>query len=263
MNKCLNCGKEVKNKYCNVSCQNKHQNQFKIIKKWGEIKEFKVNCFSCEKEIIIKEREKLFPKKEKYYCSINCSNKRKHSILTKEKISESLKIEFLNNPRKKKIINSICLNCGEKISSYKERIFCSKNCKNIFYIKNGELINWATLGGKKSTLNQNRRSKNEIYFSELCLNIFDDVKLNTPIFNGWDADIILTKYKLAIMWNGNWHYKKIGKKHSLFQVQNRDKIKIKEIKNFGYTPYIIKDPKGYNKKFVENEFEKLKIYLNV
>lgn len=25
MNKCLNCGKEVANKYCNVTCQNEHK----------------------------------------------------------------------------------------------------------------------------------------------------------------------------------------------------------------------------------------------
>lgn len=25
MNKCLNCGKEVLNKYCNVTCQNQHK----------------------------------------------------------------------------------------------------------------------------------------------------------------------------------------------------------------------------------------------
>lgn len=25
MNKCLNCGKDVQNKYCNVSCQNSHR----------------------------------------------------------------------------------------------------------------------------------------------------------------------------------------------------------------------------------------------
>lgn len=37
MNNCLYCGKPVKNKYCNVSCQNRHQNTEKnnrnILKK--------------------------------------------------------------------------------------------------------------------------------------------------------------------------------------------------------------------------------------
>jgi hypothetical protein len=58
------------------------------------------------------------------------------------------------------------------------------------------------------------------------------------------------------MWNGVWHYKKITEKHSVEQVQNRDRIKIKEIKKCGYEPYIIKDMGKYNPQFVEEEFEK-------
>ena len=42
MNKCLNCGKPVKNKYCNVSCQNVHQNESKTNKRYGEYKKFVV-----------------------------------------------------------------------------------------------------------------------------------------------------------------------------------------------------------------------------
>ena len=37
------------------------------------------------------------------------------------------------------------------------------------------------------------------------------------------------------------HYNKIKKKHSVKQVQNRDRIKIKEIISCGYVPYVIKD----------------------
>ena len=68
-------------------------------------------------------------------------------------------------------------------------------------------------------------------FYELCVKEFSDVLSNENIFNGWDADIILTKEKVAVLWNGIWHYKKITKKHSLIQVQNRDIIKLKEIKS--------------------------------
>jgi hypothetical protein len=80
---------------------------------------------------------------------------------------------------------------------------------------------------------------------------------NEPIFNGWDADIIIEDYKIAVLWNGKWHYEKITKKHSVAQVQNRDKIKIKEIIKTGYTPYIIKDMGRENKEFVIEEFNKL------
>ena len=78
------------------------------------------------------------------------------------------------------------------------------------------------------------------------------------MFNGWDADVIIEDYKIAVMWNGVWHYKKITENHSVEQVKNRDKIKIKEITNCGYEPYIIKDLGGYDTEFVEKEFKKLK-----
>lgn len=43
------------------------------------------------------------------------------------------------------------------------------------------------------------------------------------------------------LWNGVWHYKKLRKQHSVEQVQNRDKIKIKEILNSGYNYIVVKD----------------------
>ena len=44
--------------------------------------------------------------------------------------------------------------------------------------------------------------------------------------------------------------------HSLEQVQNRDRIKIKEIKKAGYIPYIIKDMGSYDINKVNEEFTK-------
>lgn len=93
--------------------------------------------------------------------------------------------------------------------------------------------------------------------ADLCEEHFDLVWTNRPMFNGWDADIILPDIKLAILWNGVWHYKKVTEKHSLSQVQNRDVIKMREIKQCGYTPYVIKDMGKANKRFVESEFQKL------
>ena len=77
-------------------------------------------------------------------------------------------------------------------------------------------------------------------FCELCEKHFKNVKHNEQLFNGWDADVIIEDIKVAILWNGPWHYRKLFKSHKLKQIQNRDKIKVKEIENFGYTPYIIK-----------------------
>ena len=38
------------------------------------------------------------------------------------------------------------------------------------------------------------------------------------MFNGWDADIILPDYKIAILYNGKWHYEEISKQVSLIQI---------------------------------------------
>lgn len=46
------------------------------IKRYGKFKFFKVKCYKCEKEFEVKEREKLFPKKEKYFCSKKCIHSR-------------------------------------------------------------------------------------------------------------------------------------------------------------------------------------------
>lgn len=91
---------------------------------------------------------------------------------------------------------------------------------------------------------------------------YTDVLNNEVIFNGWDADIIIKKYKIAILWNGKWHYEKITKSHSITQVENRDRIKIKEIESCGYLPYIIKDMGRENRNFVEEEFKKLTGYIS-
>lgn len=42
--------------------------------KFGLYKKFEVLCFACEVSFIVKERELLFPTKEKYFCSRKCAN---------------------------------------------------------------------------------------------------------------------------------------------------------------------------------------------
>jgi len=249
MNTCLNCGKPVINKYCNVSCQNTHQGSERANNIYGILTEFNVNCETCKKDFIVYEREFLYPSKNKYFCCRACANKRERSTETKLKISNSLKIHR----------EGICNYCGIKYEKRrKHQQYCSHSCatKNNINLKNS-----LHLAGLKSVISQNRRSKNEINFYELCLNEYKNVLCNEQIFNGWDADIIIEDFKIAVLWNGVWHYKKISKKHSLVQVENRDKIKFKEIINCGYTPYIIKDMGKENKNFVLKEFEKLKQYL--
>jgi len=266
MKKCLNCKKPVNNKYCNVSCQNTHQGTSRANKKYGELKLFDVKCNNCEKILQIKERENLFPKKKAYYCSRACANSRTHSEETKNKIKNSLKklVRGKRNIDKDKI----CKECNCKYHSrIKTSKFCSVNCASKFHIRNSIFFtkDFQRKNGLKSanTQKKTKRSKNEIYFGELCEQRFNLVKYNEQIFGGWDADVIIEDLKLAVLWNGKWHYEKITKEHSVAQVQNRDKIKIKEIINSGYEPYVIKDMGKYKKQFVEEKFKEMLAYLKL
>ena len=45
--------------------------------KFGEIKEFVVECKTCRSLFSVNEREKLFPSRNQYFCSRSCANNRK------------------------------------------------------------------------------------------------------------------------------------------------------------------------------------------
>lgn len=258
MNLCLNCGTETKNKYfCSITCQLKFQNEERCNKRYGSFKDFVVICKSCGKDFIVKEREKLHPQKSDYFCSRSCANKRVRTDETKEKIRTTLL-----NKKVKVEHHFICKHCGKDFIEYtnKKRVFCCRTCKSKWA---GINTNNAQKGGLASVISQNqsRRSKNEIYFAELCKSKFKKVLTNESIFNGWDADVIIEDFKIAVLWNGNWHFKKITKRHSVLEVQNRDKIKLKEINKSGYLAYVIEDKGKHKKSFVEKEFEKFIVFL--
>lgn len=130
-----------------------------------------------------------------------------------------------------------------KYTSVKQCVVCntyhphkSKTCSRECYLS---LL--STLG-KQCQSRFPRRSKQEIELFELCKHVFVRVTHNEPLVNGWDADIIIHDTKTAILWNGPWHYKHMpGLKHSLSQVQNRDKIKIKELQTNGWTVLVFED----------------------
>lgn len=145
MNTCLNCGKEVKNKYCNSKCRNKHSptkyiptiesiNKQKLIiyNRW---KTFNVKCSKCFKEIKIREYNVETPKKDKYFCSRSCANSRKHSNETKIKISKAIKKYGMKYIPTKNIIKitkicPICKNEFNVAQCNSKKIYCSKKCYN-------------------------------------------------------------------------------------------------------------------------------------
>lgn len=202
------------------------------------------------------------------FCSRSCANsriqtsedklkKRLSAILSYSK-KDSKKIEA-NKINKYEQNPKICKCCGGKISyNDRHRTTCSKECEYKLKADGGHK------GGRQSVNLQGRRSKNEIAFCEPCEKCFGEDKVlhNIPMFNGWDADIIISHLKIAILWNGPWHYRQVTKTHKLRQVQNRDMIKINEIKKYGFEPYIIKDMGKGKKSKVIDEFEKLKQYLH-
>jgi hypothetical protein len=211
-----------------------------------------LNCVKCNTQYFILVTDYTFNKgKFRKTCSSKCSHSR---TITKEHRLKTSNTLMLNNSCNIFYIN--CKNCNKLVVKRKQNsIFCNNKCLNEFNIKHGILKERLSLGLAKAITTINKRSKNEIFFSELCLNHFNNVELNQPIFNGWNSDIIIHDYKIAILWNGIWHYKKVRKNHSLEQVQTRDKIKIKQIILCGYVPYVIKDMGKYNPKFVKEQFE--------
>lgn len=229
------------------------------------IKEHNVICIKCGNQFTVKCTDSQFEKGAyTKYCTVGCRNSHHHSDETKEKISQSLRNNHQSLHSKHDVCKLNCICCG-KLLSIKNRsgycINCIRTHNKEFrdqYPLSDETKSKLSAGGRKgvATRTKTRRSKNEIAFCNLCEQYFSNVEHNVPIFNGWDADVIIHDIKYAVLWNGKWHYEKITANHSVEQVQNRDRIKINEIIKCGYTPYIIKDVGKHKESFVREEFDK-------
>lgn len=216
-------------------------------------------CKNCNKKI----------NKQKKFCNNSCSaifNNKNRILSNKTKIK--IKNKLLKNFHKSNIIGDFtniryysCSICKNIFCYKRKKKTCSKKCLKVILKEN------ARKAGLESSKKQVRRSKNEIKLFELLSQNYK-CKHNENIFNGWDADIIIKDLKLAILWNGIWHYKELNfQNHSLRQVQIRDDIKIKEILNKNWNYLIIKDfnpkikPKEAYDKIMESienkEFNKI------
>ncbi len=218
-----------------------------------------MKCKNCNKKDAVK--YSVYSTGE--FCCRECA--RAFSTKSKRKqINESVSIKLTGIRRNLPKIEIVCKVCSTSVfvkPSKSKQICCSKSCAATYRNINGvgRIAGLASV----SAQSESRRSKNEIYFGELCAKQFIDVKFNEPMFNGWDADIIIEDMKIAVLWNGKWHYEKIKEKHSVEQVQNRDLIKMREIEGKGYKYYVIKDMGKYNKLFVENKFKDFLVYLKL
>jgi hypothetical protein len=109
---------------------------------------------------------------------------------------------------------------------------CSRECESVLYQR----------AGRQSATTRCLRSKQEVQLYNLCVNYYSDVKHNEVIADGWDADIIIPSKKVAILWNGPWHYRQMPvSNHSLVQVQNRDRIKIQLFESLGWQVFVFED----------------------
>ena len=247
---CDYCGKKASKRtcvltdknYCSQRCSITHLNKTRTHEQRGfhsgSIKDNItkiIPCIKCGCDLIVK----LYDPGKNKFC-VSCK-----ILRYEEKAKEALSSGLLDG---------YCEGCNilirltlskKTLRPSLEKKYCDK-CKLLACQK----------GGLKSVQSQSisRRSKNEIYFAELCQNKFSNILTNSPIFDGWDADVILEDQKIAVLWNGVWHYKQVREAHSVDQVQSRDKIKLHKIENAGYTPYVIKDDGKFNKKFVEEQF---------
>lgn len=208
----------IKRKFCNKSCAAKHNNEIRLQSKTVYQKGLtkETNCVVCETIIKIGKNANTHQAK-----CLGCKT---------EKIK-------------------ICKSCDKQYKTLTNRSCCSVECSKYQKQKGG------SLGGKISASKIIKRSRGEIKLYELCKNYFNSVRHNEIIKDGWDADIIIDDYSIAILWNGPWHYKQMTlKNHSLLQVQNRDKIKLEVLSSEGWNVIVFND----NLYTPEEAFEILK-----
>lgn len=205
---CENCNKEVyvyfgSGRFCNNSCSKSYASNCAK----GTTK--KATCQKCNKVIDIK----LRASSKNFIC-----------------------------PKCKEVIKQ-CLYCNKDFVVKKNRKkFCSRVCQGTYNVEN---TNMSVVGGKASALVQCRRSKDEIKLYNLCKDRYGiDISHNEIVIEGtgWDADIIIRNKKIAIMWNGPWHYKEMGiEKVSLKQIQKRDELKKKLFEDNGWRVLVFED----------------------
>lgn len=154
---------------------------------------------------------------------------------------ETNPLMIYNQTRVVTYLDKICIACKSEFrvkKTRKNQKVCNLDCKRLLEKQKaaeGYYKQLGRIGGCASAVVQVKRSKNEIMFAELCENTFEfeDVRCIEPIFNGWDSDVILYTMRIAIAWNGIWHYQKVRKEHDLDATKRRDIHKQKEIKRWG------------------------------
>ena len=198
------------------------------------------------------------------FCNAQCArafSTRNNRNEISQKVKSTFQKKQLAAIKQYNLIPNRCVICNQPII-YENRD--RKTCNNPVCVRTINAINGSKgghKGGIRSATVQNRRSTHEIEFCTLCENHFgkDKVLHNIRMFDDWDADVIIPEYRLAILWDGPWHFRKVTESHKLAQVQQRDRNRIQAIIACNYIPYIIQDntDRVYNRNFVQDEFNQL------
>lgn len=229
----------------------------------------KKNCPVCNLFFLVSKNVK--EKYHKKFCSQSCAatfnNKKRgpQSEETKMKKSVAMKKRADLIGRKYTNINGmfvkVCKIC--KITFYHKNFskatMCSDKCRSELKRRVNRETE-ARLGGLWQR--RNSRSKGERILSQKLIDIGLNVVTNKKMFKGFDADIILPDYKIAVHWNGAWHWKPIAGEKLLSKIKHRDDLRYKAIEECGYINYVIIDHKLGTPEFAANiHFRKLMRYL--
>lgn len=219
-----------------------------------------LNCYFCGSNfsLIPSEFKKRSQRASKLCCSQQCANKINicRSEELRKKVSETLKRKYAEgliiHPKAFKNKKPYtCSFCSKEFVSRKKRSTCSKECyKNL-------LPSIGRKGGRVTSsleFHKRNRSSNEKMFFAKIKEIYPDAIANKRLFDGWDADIIIPSQKLAIHWNGIWHYKSVMGNELLNRVQQKDKSRYEAIEKHGYRNYIIQDLGPMNEEKVNKEY---------
>ena len=120
------CGKGLAKKLA-IAAAKQH------LEKHGIKKKFYVKCYVCDKEFVVKEYEKDFPIKERYYCSKQCSHYYSAKCVDPQKIRAGvLKYNKEHNRFLHKQIIVKCCWCGKhfETDNVNSAKCCSRSCSS-------------------------------------------------------------------------------------------------------------------------------------